>query len=197
MAANSGQRLLDAVLSPAVFQRLRACLLDVPVSGPDAYCKDEQLRHHALQVLQALESARPSDPPQFAVRRIDDDFFTDLDGGPVSHADYAFVQMVGPEGPVHHDTVRLGLSCQGEGLSYLGHHHDAVELYFVLEGNSLWWTDSAPGWELRGRSFHRSGEHHAMKTPAGQGGALYFWSWTGEIPLHIKHSGQPRNSSRM
>ena len=98
-------------------------------------------------------------------------------------ADYAYVQLAGPDGPLYSPTVRFGLSYQGPGLSYLGHHHLAQELYVVLEGQSQWWTDSTPTWVDQVVSFHAPSENHAMRTKDEP--ALYFWSWTGDLTMDV------------
>jgi len=150
------------------------------------------LKAHVEQVRTALRAASQSRVKEAAnrhlnsVNRISDDFFRTLCGTKVQHADYGFVELLGPDGPHKHGSVRLGVSCQGPALLYQGHHHTAQELYIVLRGKSHWWTDSIPAWVERRVSFHASNEHHAMRT--GEAPALYFWSWVGELALNVKHS---------
>jgi hypothetical protein len=148
---------------------------------------DHDLQDHAEQIMQAIEDISFDSSIVLEATFILDSFFTDSAGNDVNNADYAFVQLVGPDGPYFNNNVRFGISYQGAGLSYLGHHHVAQELYVVLGGSSLWWTDSQPSYASRNVSFHRSNEHHAMITPADEP-ALFFWSWTGDLELDIKHS---------
>jgi hypothetical protein len=161
--------------SPNVFAVLGAYLNSLPEDA------SPELREHAGKVLQAINAVKLDPQTAFEFNAIDDAFFEDT-----VEADYGFVQLMGPNGPYRHDSVRCGLSFQAPGLSYKGHHHVAQELYFVLRGSSLWWTDSAPAWEERECSFHHPNEHHAMRTADAP--ALYFWSWTGDTTMEIKHS---------
>lgn len=158
---------------------------------------DPQLRQHAERVSQALMGQALTTTPlsNAPAVQIDDAFFTDLAGQAVVDADYSYAQLLGPDGPHVHNSVRCGISYQGPSLLYKSHHHVAQELYFVLnsdkdEGTGAgvsWRTDRAPAWEERGMSWHLENEHHAMATSA-HAGALFFWSWTGDIALHVKHS---------
>lgn len=174
--------------------RLRACLeplnLLFPPSAEDN--DDPGLRLHVQQLSCALSDAATSPitgSSSLTVSQINDNFFEDLCGKSVEGADYAFAQLLGPEGPYFHAHVRAGISFQGAGLLYKCHHHEAQELYIVLDGSSGWWTDRTPEWEVRERSWHIKNEAHAMATTANKG-ALFFWSWTGNIALEVKHSHQ-------
>ena len=119
------------------------------------------------------------------------------------HPDYAYMQIAGPKergttekyNIIVSNRVRFGLSYQGKNLTYLGHHHDAKELYIVLDANTInnksmaWWTDNHPRWDFRNYSFHQSNENHAMSTNnTNNNGSLFFWSWTGDLTLEVKHS---------
>jgi hypothetical protein len=168
---------------PDLFDNLRAALDSVP---DDA---SSELQDHAKQTRSALATVYAENKLAFEVSGIDDSFLTDLLGNVVhgaGTAGYAFCEILGPDGAYYHESSRLGISYQAPGLAYRAHHHVAQELYFVLRGSSLWWTDSVPQWEERKCSFHRNSEHHAMRTEDEP--ALYFWSWTGDIGMDVKHS---------
>lgn len=172
-------------------QSLELCTTGL-VQASATTAHNKQGRQHALRVQEALDGfLSSSSPPSVEllhddVQPIRDEFFTDQGGNMVEGADYAYVQLAGPEGPLISNTVRFGLSYQGPGLSYLGHHHTAQELYVVMEGQSLWWTDSAPQWSEQTVSFHMTGENHAMRTQ--ENSALFFWSWTGDLTMDVKLS---------
>ena len=155
--------------------------------------------------------------PNFQVTEIDPNFFIETTKPSNEIPDYAFLQIAGPL-PENEEketssstgrasffpssTTRFGVSMQGPNLSYHGHHHHAQELYIVLNGHAKWWTDTTPLWEYRNYSFHLSNENHAMSTVVQQNstgssgcndasssnGTLFFWSWTGDLTLDIKHS---------
>ena len=89
------------------------------------------------------------------------------------------------------------LSYQGQNLTYLGHYHKAKELYIVLDNSTRtmkamsWWTDTYPKWTERNYSFHGENENHAMSTQnTNNSGTLFFWSWTGDLVLDVKHSSK-------
>lgn len=166
------QALLQFLAERDIFAHLASYLDTVPKTAT------VELREHTRQIRQALRAATVDSNATFKVNTIDDTFFSDRAGNSVQNADYAFVEILGPTGACRNDEIRLGLSYQGPGLQYHGHHHVAQELYFVLQGTSGWWTDTAPRWEDRSCSWHLTNEHHAMRT--GDSPALYFWSWTGE-----------------
>eukprot|EP00927_Polykrikos_kofoidii_P009411 TRINITY_DN13928_c0_g1_i1.p1 TRINITY_DN13928_c0_g1~~TRINITY_DN13928_c0_g1_i1.p1 ORF type:complete len:226 (-),score=26.36 TRINITY_DN13928_c0_g1_i1:58-657(-) len=148
----------------------------------------QHLRQHIHTVAAALSSVTLRSGTAFTVRRVDDEFFRDQKGNQVRDADYGFVELLGPDAPseCHHSKVRLGLSYQGPSLCYRGHHHEAQEFYVVLGGASLWWTGSVPQWEYRDLSWHGRNEQHAMNTTDRP--AVYFWSWTGDTKLDVRHS---------
>jgi len=92
-----------------------------------------------------------------------------------------FVQLVGPEGPLVADEIRLGLYLQSPHCFYPPHNHAAEELYYLLSGIVEWQKDddgfstlSAP--EL---IHHRPWQRHAMRTLAEP--FLALWVWTGDI----------------
>ena len=47
---------------------------------------------------------------------------------------YGYVQLIGPDSIVEHQTVRVGIGLWGPNLHYPAHHHEAEELYHVLAG---------------------------------------------------------------
>lgn len=184
--------LLDCLSDKNIFRRLYSRLLIQQVQS-DA---SKDLQEHCQKVGTALkqiidnntdtDNKKETDSIVYNIISIEDSFFVNSSGDNVQNADYAFCEIVGDTGTFYNSNVRLGISWQSEDLVYLGHHHLAQELYFVLEGECDWWTDSIPTWETRNQSWHLSNEHHAMKT--GTGPALFFWSWTGELELNVKHS---------
>ena len=188
MASSSAVAELRTFIAeePDVLARFRSCLSLVP---PDAA---NEAHDHAARILGELSQFDSGDKrnAKHTFHAIDDAFFNDNAGGVVKNADYAYTELVGPTGSMHyHEKIRAGLSCQGAGLTYLGHQHAARELYFVLEGTSSWWTDTVPQWEARTISFHQSWENHAMRTGLAGGHCIYFWSWTGEdIDMEVDHS---------
>ena len=51
------------------------------------------------------------------------------------HDNYGYVQLIGPNSIVEHQSVRVGIAVWGPNLHYPSHHHEAEELYHVLAGH--------------------------------------------------------------
>lgn len=94
---------------------------------------------------------------------------------------FAFVEIVGPEGLIADERIKLGLYLQSPNTYYPPHAHAAEELYLPLSGTALWqqgegdFVPRAPG-EL---IHHQSWESHAMQT--GDQPLLAMWAWRGNL----------------
>lgn len=93
----------------------------------------------------------------------------------------AYVELIGPDGMVRSDDIRLGFYWHDSHTFYPAHRHNAVELYHVLSGTGLWqyqgraWTPRPAGSFI----LHESRQDHATRTEAEP--ILTLWSWTGDI----------------
>jgi hypothetical protein len=93
----------------------------------------------------------------------------------------AYVELLGPDGMLQTDEIRLGVYWHDRHTFYPRHRHEAVELYHVVSGTALWqhvseeWVPRPPD------SFvlHQSNEDHATKTLDQP--LLALWSWLGDI----------------
>ena len=92
----------------------------------------------------------------------------------------AFVEMIGPNGLLLCDEVRVGFLILGEDIYYPSHHHEATELYHPVSGTGLW--QQGEGDEVSKPPatpiYHEEWENHAMRTTNP---CLNLWSWAGEI----------------
>ncbi|MGH6718956.1 MAG: dimethylsulfonioproprionate lyase family protein, partial [Alphaproteobacteria bacterium] len=103
------------------------------------------------------------------------------DKSPALLAGQTYCEVVGPDGALRHDRCRVGLYLQAPGLHYPAHSHAAVELYFVVAGDPVWWQAGKPEFEPRPGALihHASFQSHAMTTQALP--LLSLWTWTGDI----------------
>ena len=93
----------------------------------------------------------------------------------------SFVEVIGPSGLLIHSKIRVGFLLLGEEVFYPSHNHEALELYHIISGSSLWqikekkFTEKKPG----DSSFHDIWVPHAMKTVGEP--VLALFSWSGNI----------------
>jgi hypothetical protein len=127
----------------------------------------------------ALEALRPG-PLQDALLRTAPGF--DWIGGDGRLSDQiASAELVGPDGILKADSLRMGVFLQSPHTHYPSHSHAAEELYLVLAGTPLWQKDDgrfapvSPGSAVRHLSYQR----HAMKT--AEDALLALWLWTGDL----------------
>lgn len=201
---------------PLLLEQLHSALNQMTLDTSIPTSKLRGIQSHASIVREEIQRIQTQQlhlvQPNFQVTEIDPNFFIETTKPSNEMPDYAFLQIAGPfpeTSSTGHasffpsSTTRFGVSMQGPNLSYHGHHHHAQELYIILNGNAKWWTDLLPFWEYRNYSFHLSNENHAMSTvvqknsstgssgcidASSSNGTLFFWSWTGDLTLDIKHS---------
>jgi mannose-6-phosphate isomerase-like protein (cupin superfamily) len=88
----------------------------------------------------------------------------------------AFADLLGPEGPLKCDHIRLGLTLVAPHTLYAMHAHPARELYYIVAGHAAWTAGTVirhppPGDFV----LHPSGVPHAMQTAADALLAVYVW----------------------
>lgn len=94
----------------------------------------------------------------------------------------AFVELLGPNGMIKFERIRIGLFFQRADTNYPNHHHASEELYYIISGRAIWSNDSTkmPGVKEPGEFVHhQSWEPHRMQTNAEP--LLAMWCWTGDI----------------
>ena len=102
--------------------------------------------------------------------------FTDSDS-----TNRAYVELLGPQGMLQTDEIRLGVYWHDRHTFYPRHRLEARGLYHIVSGTALWqhitedWVPRPPD------SFvlHQSNEDHATKTEDQP--LLALWSWSGDI----------------
>lgn len=87
------------------------------------------------------------------------------------------VELVGPEGLVKSDEVRLGLYGMAPGHSYGIRTHLAEEVFVMLAGEAEWKKDDEPYKPLRAgrRAYHPSMTPHANRTREHAFMSIYVW----------------------
>lgn len=95
----------------------------------------------------------------------------------------ATAELIGPDGMIPNQSVRVGLFVQGPGLHYPTRTHAAEETFFVIAGTAAWQSAGAPAAPRRPGSyiFHPSGIPHASTTSAEP--VLAAWRWSGDIAV--------------
>lgn len=94
---------------------------------------------------------------------------------------YAYAEIVGPDGFFPGDDFLMGLLLLGPGRLYRDHWHKAPELYWLLTGPSDWRKDTsafisrAPGETV----WHPPRMSHATRTDTSP--LLAVWAWTRDV----------------
>lgn len=97
---------------------------------------------------------------------------------------YAFCELIGPDGHAASDSVRFGLLLLDRNTHYPLHDHPASEIYFVLSGHARFRQPDNP-WRscpIGQFVFHKSGVPHEIQT-RNDPALLVYW-WRGEIKTH-------------
>ena len=93
----------------------------------------------------------------------------------------ATVELIGPDGMILHDTVRVGLFMQSANVDYVTYEHAADETYIMLCGSGSWSSDHSL------LQAHAPGDyiHHPAMTPHTSvtlnDPFIAAWRWTGDI----------------
>ena len=93
----------------------------------------------------------------------------------------SFVEIIGPNGLLLAQDIRVGFLLMGQKVFYPSHNHEALELYNIINGKSLWQLNYND-FEQKDNNdiiFHDVWEPHAMKTIDET--LLALFSWTGNI----------------
>lgn len=103
------------------------------------------------------------------------------------------VELVGPDGLVKSESVRLGLYGMLPHSEYGVRTHPAEEIYIMLAGECFWKRGDAPYCRERpnGRSYHPSLMPHASKTEDLSFMSVY--AWVGDLSTEsYEYSGLPQ-----
>ena len=90
-------------------------------------------------------------------------------------------ELLGPNGMVHHDQVRVGLFVQCPHLDYTTRTHSAEETYVILGGEAYWGVhERHPVRKTAGEwVFHPSFVPHRSRTYDKP--TIAAWRWSGDI----------------
>jgi quercetin dioxygenase-like cupin family protein len=102
-------------------------------------------------------------------------------GQPGYMNNYAYAEIIGPNGAYPGDDFLLGLFLLGPGLRYPNHAHPAPELYWILAGESEWRVRDEPfdPREPGETIWHEPFVPHA--TNVGQTPLLALYAWTRDV----------------
>ena len=90
----------------------------------------------------------------------------------------SFVEIIGPTGLLICPNIRIGLLLLGKNVFYPSHKHEALELYNILSGTSMWqlFDNDFEKQNPLDNIFHDEWVPHAMKTIGEPVLALFSWS---------------------
>jgi hypothetical protein len=94
---------------------------------------------------------------------------------------YAYAELIGPDGFFAGNDFLLGLLLLGPGMHYRDHHHAAPELYWLLTGPSEW-RQGKGDFAMRQAGdtiWHEPHVVHATRT--GTSPLLAVWAWTRDV----------------
>ena len=103
------------------------------------------------------------------------------------------VELVGPDGLVKSESIRLGLYGMLPDSEYGVRTHPAEEIYIMLAGECFWKRGDAPYCceRTNGRSYHPSLMPHASKTKDQAFMSVY--AWVGDLSTEsYEYSGLPQ-----
>ena len=93
---------------------------------------------------------------------------------------YAFAEIIGEQGLIVSENIRIGLFLQKPYVNYPFHAHEAEELYIILSGTASWKIDDKMFSVIPGSIIkHQSCQDHATFTEEETLFAL--WIWTRKI----------------
>ncbi len=103
---------------------------------------------------------------------------------------YAYAELVGPDGFFAGDDFLMGLFLLGPRRLYPDHHHPAPELYWLLTGPSEWRRDEGEFIERHAGEtiWHSPMTSHATRTLEGP--LLAVWAWTRDVGKPARLVGQ-------
>ena len=90
-------------------------------------------------------------------------------------------ELLGPNGMVFHEKVRVGLFVQCPNLDYVTRSHNAEETYVILGGEG-YWSKGIDGSVLKKAGdtvYHPSGIPHSSRTTDMP--TIAAWRWSGDI----------------
>lgn len=94
---------------------------------------------------------------------------------------WAFAQVIGPDGLFSADDLMMGMFAMGPNIFYPKHNHAAPELYYQLTGTHKWQVGDGP-WVTRGSPvmmWHAAYEVHATETLDEP--FLSIWMWSEDV----------------
>lgn len=96
----------------------------------------------------------------------------------------AMAELVGPDGMIYSEHLRVGLFMQSANLNYVTRKHAAEESFIMLGGSAYWHTDENPPKLCKSGDiiYHSSNTPHASITKDEP--FIAAWRWTGDIAFN-------------
>ena len=107
--------------------------------------------------------------------------YSDQSMGPGYMDNYAYAELVGPDGFFAGNDFLMGLLLLGPNVHYRDHHHAAPELYWLLTGPSEWRLGKGDfAMREAGETiWHEPHVVHATRT--GSSPLLAVWAWSRDV----------------
>ena len=184
--------IIDAIrrsLKGEPAQRVKARLAEQDLS-PSAVVEPLPLRLPATRYLPECVAASMFMSPDVAAALAEIEEFlhwrqnpnySDASMGAGYMDNYAYAEIIGPNGFFAGDDFLMGLLLLGPGVHYRDHHHAAPELYWLLTGPSEWRRGNGD-FEMREAGdviWHEPRVVHATRT--GMSPLLAVWAWTRDV----------------
>lgn len=92
--------------------------------------------------------------------------------------DWAFAQVIGPDGLFSADDLMMGMFAMGPNIFYPRHNHAAPELYYQLTGTHKWQVEDEPWFSCSSPAmmWHKAYEVHATETLDEPFLSIWLWS---------------------
>lgn len=107
--------------------------------------------------------------------------YTSEEVGETFLANYAYSEIVGPQGHFFSDSLRAYIAWWGAELDYPSHAHEAEEIYCILAGHAQFRADGLPEARLGpgDTRVHAPWQRHAMNTTDSPVLTLVLWRGEG------------------
>ncbi len=103
---------------------------------------------------------------------------------------YAYSELIGPDGIAISDNIRIGLLLMAPRTLYPFHHHPASEIYYVLSGEGRFRLPNQPARVCPSGQFvfHDTCVDHEIESRDSHLLALYFWRGDVLTPARLSES---------
>lgn len=92
----------------------------------------------------------------------------------------ATAELIGPDGMIFNDKLRIGLFAQSANINYVTQDHAAEENFIMLGGSGYWQTDAEPTLKKSGDVIHNPSMTPHVSVTKNEP-FIAAWRWSGDI----------------